>query len=1105
MKKPLTDVKNLKLTRRSIAAKVVVVLLLASILTGVSKIKPTRAQPVTSRLCNLVITSSDLEVAASRLAQWKNSSGMPSRVLNVEWINSTYSGVDEPEKIRNCIKDYYDNSQIEYVTIFGDADKVPTRYAYIPDENDDTNFTATDLYYADLNGTWDDNHDGLFADQRYDFVDGIPDVCIGRIPVSFVENSQPIVDKIIRYQQQFDPSQNWTRRVVLAAGTGNNGIENTHGTGFTVLNEFIANVTNDKEIVKLYEEAGNLSTNSMSREIDRGALFVNFAGHGDPGSTPIFSAGWLFYWIIAGLIWNGFGIPDVRSTTNDAELPVVTTCSCSTARFDDADCIGEWFVGHPTGGAIAYFGSTRVAYASANDSSPYGFMGEMDRRIYENFYGGFTRLGQMWREAIREYVQLHVANYQYASKYDAKTIMEFVLFGDPTLRIYNGPETLKVPDDYATIQGAINSAYDGDTIFVRNGTYYENVVVNKTVSLIGEDKSTTIIDGMGTGTVLNVTADDVSVTGFTIQKSGSEWVYTMDSGILIQSSNNRIENNVMSYNSAGIFLDSSDNNLLISNNVSNNRYGILLENSRNNTIKSNIILSNKNHGIGFSHSKNNTLASNDIVSNYFGIYLWGSENNTLAYNTLSNNEYGIRLSALSSSNALFGNNLYSNGDGILIVESENNVLRDNNLTNNRFEVIGYESSHYFQDVDTSNLVDGKHIYYLVTRSNLTVNPDTFQNIGYLAFVNCTNMIIERFNAISSNLPNLLLVQTTNSIIKNINITAGIQIIFSSNITLKDIDVHSTSYGLSFKFSDGNKISSSNIYSNNFGIYLDGSYNNILVNNTISNNGVGIRLGGNPSVNNLIFHNNFVNNSRQVDYEVLEISPMYWVNIWDNGYPSGGNYWSDYTGVDVKSGPGQDQPGSDGIGDTPYIIDGNNRDHYPFTAHNIAVTSVTPSQTVVGQGYSLNTTVTVANKGAYTESFNVTIYANRIMIGEICNIDLTSGNITTVPFTWNTTGFAKGNYTISAYAVPVPGETDTADNSFTGGWVIVSIVGDITSINGYPDGRVGLVDVYKVAMNFGTTLPNWDPYWGPVCDINNDGTVNLKDYYTVCLNFGNTDP
>jgi hypothetical protein len=178
-------------------------------------------------------------------------------------------------------------------------------------------------------------------------------------------------------------------------------------------------------------------------------------------------------------------------------------------------------------------------------------------------------------------------------------------------------------------------------------------------------------------------------------------------------------------------------------------------------------------------------------------------------------------------------------------------------------------------------------------------------------------------------------------------------------------------------------------------------------------------------------------------------------------------------------------------------------------HDVAITNAASAKTVIGQGYGGNVTVTVQNQGNSPETFNVTAYANTTSVASQ-NVTLSSGSSTAITFTWNTTGFAKGNYTISAYAMPVPGETDTADNNFTGGWVIVSIVGDITgALNVYPDGRVGLVDVYKVAMNFGTnappTLPNWDPYWGPVCDINNDGTVNLKDYYAVCLNFGNIDP
>ena len=80
--------------------------------------------------------------------------------------------------------------------------------------------------------------------------------------------------------------------------------------------------------------------------------------------------------------------------------------------------------------------------------------------------------------------------------------------------------TIIVPDDYATIQEAINNANEGDTVFVRAGTYYEHVVVNKAISLIGEDPSSTIIDGNESGTVVFITADNVDVDGFMIQNGG---------------------------------------------------------------------------------------------------------------------------------------------------------------------------------------------------------------------------------------------------------------------------------------------------------------------------------------------------------------------------------------------------------------------------------------------------------------------------------------------------------------------------------------------------------------------------------------------------------
>jgi hypothetical protein len=238
------------------------------------------------------------------------------------------------------------------------------------------------------------------------------------------------------------------------------------------------------------------------------------------------------------------------------------------------------------------------------------------------------------------------------------------------------------------------------------------------------------------------------------------------------------------------------------------------------------------------------------------------------------------------------------------------------------------------------------------------------------------------------------------------------------------------------------------------------------------------------------------------------------NIWDDSYPSGGNYWSDYNGPDQYGGPYQNESGSDGIGDIPYIIDGANEDRYPLMntwlhvpGHDIAVISVTASKTVVGQGYSLNINVTVINQRDSTETFNVTVYANETSIATFTDIILTIGAFTTLTFTWNTTGFAKGNYTISACATPVPGETDTSDNTFVDGWVFVSVPGDINA-----DRKVDLKDVYAVGRAFGSVRNSTDGwYWhsprktccphSPNCDINDDGKIDLKDYYTTCKNFG----
>jgi parallel beta-helix repeat protein len=127
------------------------------------------------------------------------------------------------------------------------------------------------------------------------------------------------------------------------------------------------------------------------------------------------------------------------------------------------------------------------------------------------------------------------------------------------------------------------------------------------------------------------------------------------------------------------------------------------------------------------------------------------------------------------------------------------------------------------------------------------------------------------------------------------------------------------------YSYNNTYSKNTIVNNaNVGIQLYHAESNKLWGNTIANNGeAGVKSTmGSHASNNLFYHNTFVNNTSHVKTPID-------VNIWDNGYPSGGNYWSDYSGVDLYSGVGQNETGCDGIGDSSYLIQGNNIDHYPL--------------------------------------------------------------------------------------------------------------------------------------------------------------------------------
>jgi hypothetical protein len=181
------------------------------------------------------------------------------------------------------------------------------------------------------------------------------------------------------------------------------------------------------------------------------------------------------------------------------------------------------------------------------------------------------------------------------------------------------------------------------------------------------------------------------------------------------------------------------------------------------------------------------------------------------------------------------------------------------------------------------------------------------------------------------------------------------------------------------------------------------------------------------------------------------------------------------------------------------------------SHDVAVTNVTSYKTVIGRGYCSTINVTVANLGGYSETFNVTAYANATVIATIANINLAGGNSVVQTIVWNTTGFAYGNYTLKAVAENVL-DANISNNNFTDGWAIVSLLGDLTggTPNPYdfvPDGKVQIVDVSVVAKFFGQKVPpapaNVD-LTGPTIGVP-DGKVQIDDVATVAKQFGKHYP
>lgn len=327
--------------------------------------------PLQTDTCEyLIITNSSLASEFQRLADWKTRKGVPARVVLIDSIYGNCPGWDNAEKVRNFLIDACSDWGATWVLLGGDPAIVPDRAAYAmtcgyggaPDEDS----IRCDLYYSDLDGTWDLDGDHIYGEVE-DSIDMYPDVFVGRATVANLSQTQIFVDKVLTYEK--NPPLDYQLKMLFAAEV----MWSNPYTDGGIAKDFIDDnwvPPRFDPILKLYQSSGNENKESVMAAMNDGQSIINHNGHA---------------WIQVISVGDGYltSLDMIDSLYNTPRFSILFSIGCWPAAFDHDWCIGKCFVISPQGGGVAFIGNSRYGWGSPGNPE-HGYSDKFDQQFFRS-------------------------------------------------------------------------------------------------------------------------------------------------------------------------------------------------------------------------------------------------------------------------------------------------------------------------------------------------------------------------------------------------------------------------------------------------------------------------------------------------------------------------------------------------------------------------------------------------------------------------------------------------------------------------------------------------------------------------------------------------